>query len=330
MEKLLLFLLTAGCLLGLTPAAFAMEQGQLRQDSAWLKAVDSFKTQKLLKMLDNGFKKVDLPFDDGYTALHVAADRGDFALAKKLIDLGARVNECPKLGHWAPILLAADKKHTLVLTLLLSRGANPNICNCQGLTALHLASQNKDVPSMRMLLSRNADPNVCDNQLETPLHEACRAGNFEGVRLLLEHKADIHGCGKKLELSALASDCICEECLVYESKQKGEGKDKKKDRVPAKPRSPFERALKQGCNEIACELIAQNPDLNIPIDKNGIRWLHLLCRDGSLETVKKCIARGADINITAKSGDTPLIKAILFKSIDVARHLIESGAGLHV
>ena len=71
--------------------------------------------------------------------------------------------------------------------VLLEHGANINLRNGQGQTALHRASSRYGIDTMRLLLKHGPDVNALDNSGSTPLHVA---NSEKAVRLLLEHGAN--------------------------------------------------------------------------------------------------------------------------------------------
>lgn len=95
--------------------------------------------------------------DEGWTALHKAAQNGHEATVLKLVELGACV-------------YAVD-------------GA--------GVTPLHLASRSGHVPTMRVLLSLHADPGAKDDYGWSPIHQTANRGRTRAVMALLESGADL-------------------------------------------------------------------------------------------------------------------------------------------
>lgn len=63
-----------------------------------------------------------------------------------------------------------------------------NICNADGVTALHVACRCGNAEAIRFLLDAGAKANVRTyKQLLTPLHMACLSNQLQAVKLLLEH-----------------------------------------------------------------------------------------------------------------------------------------------
>ncbi|MBO7454124.1 MAG: ankyrin repeat domain-containing protein [Alphaproteobacteria bacterium] len=66
----------------------------------------------------------------------------------------------------------------------------------------------------------------------------------------------------------------------------------------------------------------QDADGNTPLNKIT-QW------DRNIELIKYLVDQGADPNIKNKDGDTPLIKAVWWKSIKVTKYLIDHGADVN-
>ncbi len=88
-------------------------------------------------------------------------------------------------------LMQAVKNNNIELTTqLLKKGADPNIQNEYGNTALIWASCNDHIEMVRLLLEAGADPNIQNEYGKTALIWASCKGHIEIVRLLLEAGAD--------------------------------------------------------------------------------------------------------------------------------------------
>ena len=78
---------------------------------------------------------------DGMTALHWAAELGNEALARVLVDAGASLEPTTRLGAYRPLHLAARNGHAGVLRVLLEGGASPSVTTSTGdVTPLHFAA----------------------------------------------------------------------------------------------------------------------------------------------------------------------------------------------
>ncbi|KAF7856377.1 hypothetical protein EAF04_009905 [Stromatinia cepivora] len=136
------------------------------------------------------------------TALEGAAYSGDVRLVKKLLGIGARVDQEGRLDS-TPLKAAARKGRVEVVLLLLSLGADVNHCKDYG-TALQSAALAGHIEVCRALLQHGASVSKVPKGLAgihaTPLQCAANNNNItnsiwtdiELLRLLLEHGADIN------------------------------------------------------------------------------------------------------------------------------------------
>jgi clan AA aspartic protease (TIGR02281 family) len=79
----------------------------------------------------------------GWTALLLAADRGDLGAAEALIAAGADVNARNNLG-WTPLMTAVSRGNLPLIEALIAARADPKIRNNDGWTALTIARSRSD------------------------------------------------------------------------------------------------------------------------------------------------------------------------------------------
>jgi ankyrin repeat protein len=121
----------------------------------------------------------------GFTALYIAADRGNFAIVRELLAAGSNPNASPRI-----IRAAVQSGNILVVRALLSAGLDPNMPGLYGKTALHSAVIDGNLPVIRELLAAGADPNIRDRGGATALLNAAMHGNVPVIRELIEWGAD--------------------------------------------------------------------------------------------------------------------------------------------
>lgn len=134
----------------------AVKGGSIRMASILLKLVD-INTQDLRT---------------GRTALSFAAENGNVAMARLLLEHGASVHirqysrrycaeqgDPTELAGRNALIWAAAGKHTEMVELLLQYGANPNSANTLGQSALLEACNQDDEDTVRLLLEHGADIN---------------------------------------------------------------------------------------------------------------------------------------------------------------------------
>ena len=144
--------------------------------------------------------KVDLKDDRGCTALHHAMyyyhhDR--LEVCSCLIERGADVNGCynnksPQNGR-TPLMIASRYGQLDAMTFLIKQGANVNLQDKEGETALHYAVDGSDVSCevLSCLIENGANFDAFSNSGCTPLMKAIHNQLIQVVTYLIEHGANI-------------------------------------------------------------------------------------------------------------------------------------------
>lgn len=101
------------------------------------------------------------------------------------------INLKDKLGR-TPLMEAVIKGDLNIVKALLSAGANVNIHESSGWTALHFAAQAYSYEITKILLESSAEVDAIDNQGSTPLFRSLfgSKGRGEVIELLLRNGAD--------------------------------------------------------------------------------------------------------------------------------------------
>ncbi|XP_034039184.1 KN motif and ankyrin repeat domain-containing protein 4-like isoform X2 [Thalassophryne amazonica] len=175
--------------------AAAEETSEAHVVSAYLAEVKKA-TPSLLAFL------VNLADDNGNSVLHYSVSHCNYSIVSLLLDTGVSdVNLQNKSGYTAVMLASLtapeDPSGMEVVRRLMLLG-NINICSSQtGQTALHLAVRHGRVAMVCLLLSCGADANIQDAQGTTALMFASERGHTHIARLLLERSdldlTDKHG-----------------------------------------------------------------------------------------------------------------------------------------
>jgi ankyrin repeat protein len=107
----------------------------------------------------------------------------------EFLDLGADPNISDVRGNTA-LITASSRGRTDVVRLLLERDADPNIRNRFGDIALIEASIKGHIDIVKLLLNNDADINIRDSYGWTALRMASSYGHIDIVIFLLDHGAD--------------------------------------------------------------------------------------------------------------------------------------------
>ena len=198
---------------------------------------------------------------DGCTVLMHAAQNGSTDHLKALLAAGANVNVRDHHGKTA-LMLAGNVE---CIKALLTAGADVKASNADGDTALTLVASKGKVESVRTLLTAGADVNAKNNDGDTALTLAAFQGNTDNVLALIDAGADVKATNIKRHTAltlATGSGCVI-------------------------------------------ALIAAGAELNAK-SNNGDTALILDAFQGDLESVKALIVAGADVNIKNNDGKTAL------------------------
>jgi uncharacterized protein len=102
-------------------------------------------------------------------------------------------------------------------------------------------------------------------------------------------------------------------------------------RDPASGLTPLMIAAGKADPELVDLLIAAGADVLTADRKAGATALHKACQGGSLAVVTALVEAGAFVDAVAPTtGHTPLMDALWFKFPEIARYLLDHGAGLNI
>ncbi|XP_030648664.1 receptor-interacting serine/threonine-protein kinase 4 isoform X3 [Chanos chanos] len=274
-------------------------------------------------LLSRKTTNVNAKDEDQYTPLHFAAQNGDEALTRLLLDRNASINEADSQGRtpthiachhgqenvvrvllsrgadvrvrgkddWTALHLAAWKGHLGIVKLLVKQaGADVDGQTADGRTPLHLASQRGQYRVARILVELGANVHLTSDGLHSPLHVAAETGHTSTSRLLVKHGADIQartnqGC-TALHLAAQNGHLPTVRMLLEEG---------------ADPRSA-NRALRTACHlaadgghcEVIKELLGSFPQAAHMQDESGFSPLHLAVQGGYTDVICLLLGHGAE------------------------------------
>ncbi|XP_023314862.1 serine/threonine-protein phosphatase 6 regulatory ankyrin repeat subunit C-like [Trichogramma pretiosum] len=284
---------------------------------------------------------------EGLTALHVLCQRenDDGHLSEIFFDTvqaeALTVDALDAYGN-APLHFAVDNRLSVATESLLRLGANPNLTNEDGSTALHVAcSKYDEVKLVEMLLNANKDPsvhvNVRDRMGRTPLHLALELDNERTAELLLRAGADPNLPDDN------GSTPLHVICSI-----KGHDDDSLKkffdvndrllrivhvDARDTMGRTPLDVALARGNSKLIELLLSRGVD-SCTAYRDGSTPLHHICNmegndDGLLRAFFKCtdaFGRTVNVDVRDAEGRTPADVAFIRGNSKLIKLLVARGA----
>ena len=169
---------------------------------------------------NSGHSIVDASDRNGWTALTIAAKKGNTQIVSLLVENGADVNKRGGPLYQAPLRYAlmnydgiakVNDSAVNIVKLLLEKGANPNEMAKQtdederNMTLLHFTAIFDQVEIMKLLLDKGANISARSNYIDdepgtkpsvTPLMFAVQNGNENAVKILLEMGANPNATSK--------------------------------------------------------------------------------------------------------------------------------------
>ncbi|KAF7559267.1 hypothetical protein G7046_g4900 [Stylonectria norvegica] len=128
---------------------------------------------------------------DGERIIHNTIWRGLESIVKKLIKLGANLNDPPiNTPKATPVALAAECGHNSILKALLAAGASYECPVPMMSAALHIAASRGNVDACKQLIRAGCDIEAESERGRTALYVACDTQRVAVVELLVSHGAD--------------------------------------------------------------------------------------------------------------------------------------------
>ncbi len=126
---------------------------------------------------------------DESTPLYIATQNGYFNIVKRLLQCSETLVDAKMIDGITPLMIAAQEGHLGILEALIRRGADLNLTNAQGTTALMIAAQYNH-GAANLLLRYGADPTLAKKNGTTALIMATNWSQLGVVQALLRAGAD--------------------------------------------------------------------------------------------------------------------------------------------
>ena len=272
---------------------------------------------------------VEIRNQQGFTPLHVAAQKGHNKVAELLIAKGANINTSGRLIGTTPLDSAALLGHKEMVELLIDSGADINPQIITGETPLQRAEQRGHSAIAEILRKHGGKAG------EVTLQLAILKGQKDVAKSLITGGADVNAKGllgrTPLDWAIIGGKNELADLLRKHGGKTGEelkgGKPVPKAATPEPPKGKapdisIHDAAESGNIEAVKQHLAAGTDVNLG---GGATPLHPATYSGHKEVVELLIGNGANVNAKSK-GWTPLDIAIEFEHTEIADILRKNGA----
>jgi ankyrin repeat protein len=272
---------------------------------------------------DASGERASTPPDPKAARMMQALRTGDRQTFEKTLRENSEVAKRKGPGGSTPLMYAALYGDARSVRLLLENGADPNVKNDVGATALMWAVE--DLEKTRLLIEHGADPNSHSDDGSTPLIIAANwFGSSPILKLLIDHGAD-PSAQSPLRVSALDQAAqVGDDAAIRLLLERGV--DKKK----AGPQ-PLAFAIWAGCAKCV-EMLIDSADRNTLSGLLGTLMPPELSDGHNVQAARMLLDRGADANgFQNPLGLAPLMRASSsdIVPVEMVQALIEHGADVN-
>ncbi len=240
------------------------------------------------------------------TRLADAAMTPDNEAVRALLQQRVDVN-VPQADGTTPLHWAVRHDDLATTELLIRAGANVKAATRFGVTPLELACTNGNAAIIEALLKAGEDANLVVSVAgDTALMLAARTGKTDAILTLLAHGADVNKANADgqtpLMWAAAAKNAKAVQMLLD---HKADPNAKTRAAAPPKPLDTI---------------------FSAPYPVGGMTALLFAARQNDFDSTKTLIAGGANVNLGAADGTSPLLVAVLNGHYALAIVLLDNGA----
>ena len=221
------------------------------------------------------------------------------------------INYCLNGGQ-SPLMVASSCGHSAIVELLLKSGADIDLQNKWGVSALMTAAYQCQHETVKLLLEKSANVNLKDTNNNSALLHLIRGDNrehfLEVLELLLEHGADVQV--KSNDKTSPLSYVITEKLPSKAVKMLLE-KNARTDVLLYGSLPVLHTAVRKGDPEVVKLLLEHGVPIDLQ-DNDGKSALMIACKEGHTEISKLLINKGAQVNLVSNNNAYALFLASNF------------------
>lgn len=287
-------------------------------------AVKDGDAERVANLLEKEPELLNSKNADALTPLNLAAEQGQYGVAKLLLEKGAD----PLLGdneNSGPIHLAAISGSQPIVKMLMKSGVPIDAQDDNGLTPLHFALSRRQFDMANFLIGEGANVKIKTNNNWTSLQFAAIGGDLDLVKQIVEKKVNVNDAIEGGFTPLFSATSYGHTEIVKYLVQQGADINHEDE----SGNTPIFLARNPNCYEAVEYLIAQKADVNHKNEFNQTA-LHQVSMRGTISLATLLLEHGADINAASLDGRTPLtFAAFSTNSEAISKFLILNGADVN-
>jgi uncharacterized protein len=254
-----------------------------------------------------------------------AINSGREQILEQLLQAGADPNRFT--GPYPPILLAAFAGNANIIRLLAHHGADLNAKSRVGTAALHHCVKENKPALVELLLELGADPNLPDADGRTALFWAGQSKAKRIATILKTHRAQIPATQAQSDrlLRAGAEGNLPQ--LKDLLRERNHLPVDPRDTIDQRRFTPLMHAVAQGHIDCARFLISRGADIEataLPEDS----VLTIAAEFGQVAVIQLLLKKGVQLERRNREQRTPLLQAAVCRQAQAMKVLLEAGADL--
>ncbi len=277
---------------------------------------------EMVKLLINKGLNVNAVNQAGNTPLHLAVFSGSYALIESLFKHGADYQLRNQRGRTALEYVSYGKNPEIYNLFLAKDKDILNYKSAEGAGLLHWAATAGDTAGFAYLLAKGLDAKTEDNNGANVVHWAYSNGDIIMLRYLKNMGLDYNLVSSKgfspVTVAMMQKNLKTIEILLEVGLTVNQ-------KFPPENSTLFIEACNLDAIEIADYLAEKGADINA-VDANGFSALCWSVNNNRPLITKFLLEKGANVNIMTNDGRTPLLIALNHDSLNVIKQLAEHGA----
>lgn len=230
-------------------------------------------------------------------------------------------------GGVSPLMVASRirdaRKCERMMELLLGKGADVNLEDQNGWTALMKAVHDKRRDVVKFLLTKKPELELRNNDSATALMIACRQGDLEIVKLLLKSGAQVNNMKQEPQYIKYGQD----HHYYYDRSPLVIAVDNSHFEIVQQLLSYGAQICIERCDALvsACQkqdvemakCLLENKTVQVNSINSGSTPLIAACRNNLTSIVKQLLEHGAKVGVQDRDGTTALMRAVMAHNVEI-------------